>query len=84
MVDEYNKQSKVEFEQIRDFLILHYVANERTDSQFWRDMQAMEIPASLQHKMDIFRENGRLIREQDDLFLDSSWLTSVSWSGHYS
>lgn len=81
LVAEYNKQSKIETEQIRDFLILHYVANERTDSQFWRDMREMEIPASLSHKIAIFRENGRLFREQNDLFLESSWLQVLVGQG---
>lgn len=80
-VAEYNKQSKLEFKQIRDFLILHYHVNERTDSQFWRDMQDMEIPNSLAHKVELFRESGKLFREQNDLFLESSWLQVMQGQG---
>ena len=80
-VDEYNKQSKLEFEQIRDFLILHYHLNERTDSQFWRDMQAMDVPDSLTHKMNLFKATGRLFREQNDLFMESSWLQVMLGQG---
>ena len=81
IVDEYNKQSKVEFEQIRDFLILHYHVTERTDSQFWRDMRAMEIPDSLRHKIALFKENGRMFRDQNDLFLENSWLQVMVGQG---
>ncbi|WP_448212766.1 tryptophan halogenase family protein [Colwellia sp. MEBiC06753] len=81
LVNEYNKQSKVEFEQIRDFLILHYHVTERTDSQFWRDMRAMQIPDSLAHKIEIFKQNGRLFREQNDLFLENSWLQVMVGQG---
>lgn len=80
-VAEYNKQSKLEFEQIRDFLILHYHVNQRDDSQFWRDMQEMEIPDSLTHKMELFRSTGRLFKEQNDLFQDSSWLQVMLGQG---
>lgn len=80
-VDEYNAQSKVEFEQIRDFLVLHYHANERTDSHFWRDMRNMDIPQSLSHKIELFRESGKLFREQNDLFLESSWLQVMLGQG---
>lgn len=81
LVDEYNRQSQLEFEQIRDFLILHYHVNERNDSQFWRDRQQMSIPDSLRHKISIFAENGSLFREQNDLFLESSWLQVMLGQG---
>ncbi|MCP2679271.1 tryptophan 7-halogenase [Maricaulaceae bacterium NA33B04] len=72
--DEYNRQMGLEFEKIRDFLILHYHANERTDSQFWIDCREMEVPETLQRKMALFKQAGRLYHEQEDLFTDSSWL----------
>lgn len=81
MVEEYNKQSKVEFEQIRDFIILHYHVNQRTDSHFWRELRHMEIPDSLAHKIQIFSDNGQLFREQNDLFAESSWLQVMLGQG---
>ncbi|WP_273024968.1 tryptophan halogenase family protein [Rheinheimera sp.] len=80
-VAEYNRQSQLEFEQIRDFIILHYHVNQRTDSQFWRDMQQMTVPDSLQRKIQIFADNGSLFREQNDLFLESSWLQVMMGQG---
>jgi tryptophan 7-halogenase len=80
-VEEYNRQSKLEFEQVRDFIILHYKVNERTDSQFWRDLRNMEIPNSLAHKINLFETTGKIFREQDDLFLESSWLQVMLGQG---
>ncbi|WP_372619747.1 tryptophan halogenase family protein [Alteromonas stellipolaris] len=80
-VAEYNAQSKVEFEQIRDFLVLHYCLNEREDSDFWRDMRHLTLPDSLVHKMALFKQNGNLVREQSDLFLESSWLQVMYGQG---
>lgn len=71
--DEYNRQSKVEFEQIRDFIILHYKLNARGDSQYWKDCQRMETPESLQRKMALFAQSGRVCREQDELFTEVAW-----------
>lgn len=81
LVNEYNQQSKIEFEQVRDFLILHYHATHRTDSAFWRDMRTMQIPDSLQHKIELFKENGRLFREQNDMFTENSWLQVLVGQG---
>lgn len=36
LVTEFNKQSVIEIEHIRDFIILHYKLTEREDSAFWR------------------------------------------------
>jgi tryptophan halogenase len=81
LVDEFNKQSAAEFEQIRDFLVLHYHATQRTDSDFWQDMRQIKIPDSLANKIETFKQSGRLIREQNDLFTDSSWLQVMLGQG---
>jgi len=83
LINEFNKQSKIETEQIRDFLILHYHVNQRSDSLFWNDMRTMNIPDSLAHKIEIFKENGRLFRDNNDLFQDSSWLQVMVGQGIY-
>ena len=81
LVDEYNRQSQIEFEQVRDFIILHYHVNERTDSPFWRDLRQMPVPETLKRKIQLFAENGSLFREQNDLFLESSWLQVMLGQG---
>jgi len=72
-VAEYNRQSREEFEHIRDFIILHYKVNRRDDSEFWRYCASMEIPDSLAHKIDLFRSTGKVYNPQEDLFSDIAW-----------
>lgn len=72
-IDEYNRQCTTEFEQIRDFIILHYKATQRADTAFWRYCSAMQVPESLQQKMDLFRSNGRIYPIKNELFGESSW-----------
>ncbi len=81
LVDEYNRQMGLEFEKIRDFLILHYHANERTDSPYWIERREAEIPETLKRKMALFKQSGRLYHEQEDLFTDSSWLQVMLGQG---
>ena len=71
---EYNRMMDMEFERIRDFLILHYVATEREDTPFWRHMKSLELPASLEEKMELFRASGRVQTYDYGLFLEPSWL----------
>ena len=73
-IAEANEQAKVEYERVRDFIILHYKATERDDSPFWNYCRTMEIPESLQHKIELFRSHGRLVHAERDLFGDVSWL----------
>ncbi|MFN3945960.1 MAG: tryptophan halogenase family protein [Allosphingosinicella sp.] len=71
-IAEYNRQTIVEYERIRDFIILHYHANAR-DLPFWRECREMEIPDTLRHKMDLFRERGQVFRQDDELFTETGW-----------
>jgi len=70
---EFNRQMDTEFRYIRDFIIMHYHVTERTDSEFWRRCRDMEIPDSLQHRLDLFRDTGRVFETESDIFRENSW-----------
>jgi tryptophan halogenase len=74
VVAEYNRQMRQQFDQVRDFIILHYYATERDDSPFWNYCRTMDIPDSLQHRIDLFREAGRVFRYDNELFSRPSWV----------
>ncbi|TFW24345.1 tryptophan halogenase family protein [Duganella callida] len=80
-IDEFNTQCNHEIEHIRDFIILHYHVNNRTDSQFWIDSREMSIPESLQHRIDLFRETGRVFRVPNELFAENSWIQVMLGQG---
>lgn len=72
--NEYNRQLGQKFDQVRDFLILHYKATERDDSPFWNYCRTMDVPDSLSQKVELFREAGRVFRYEDELFSKPSWI----------
>jgi len=78
---EYNARCAAEFEQIRDFLVLHYHQTNREDSEFWRYCKNMEVPDSVTHKQRLFASSGRVGRDADDLFREASWVQVMLGQG---
>ncbi len=72
-LDEFNQQTKMEMDQVRDFIIMHYKATERDDSAFWRYCKNMEIPESLAHRLKLFRETAAFPIKEKELFKIDSW-----------
>jgi tryptophan 7-halogenase len=70
----YNAEAAFEMERIRDFLILHYYATQRRDTEFWKYCASMSIPAELEEKIRLFRESGRFYRNADEMFALTSWV----------
>jgi tryptophan halogenase len=80
-IDRYNDLTVQEYVDIRDFLILHYNATERDDSDFWNYCRTMDVPDELRYKVDMFRRNGRVLREHNELFTETSWLSIMVGQG---
>ena len=80
-IAEFNRQNGLEFEQVRDFIVLHYKATERDDTPFWRSCRNAEIPTSLAEKMALFGSKGRIFRRDADLFTEDSWLAVMLGQG---
>lgn len=80
-VDEFNAQMRFELDNVRDFIILHYHVTERKDSEFWRQCRAMEIPDSLRHRIELFRQSGRVFKVPTELFGENSWIQVMLGQG---
>jgi len=50
----YNKSVDSIIENIRDFVVLHYLTK-KENTQFWKDVQNIKLPDSLQNKLDLWR-----------------------------
>jgi tryptophan halogenase len=80
-IEQYNRLTQFEFERSRDFIVLHYKATERQDTSFWKRCKEMEVPSTLQDKLDLFRSAGRIHREREELFTEVSWLQVLVGQG---
>lgn len=80
-IAHYNRIMTADYERLRDFIVLHYSATQRRDTEFWRHVGNMEIPDTLASKLEIFRGSGRVIAAPDDLFTPHSWLAVMLGQG---
>jgi tryptophan halogenase len=80
-IDRFNRFTEQEYVDIRDFLVLHYNATERDDSDFWNYCRTLEPPEGLAYKLAMFRRNGRIYREHEELFTETSWLSVMVGQG---
>jgi len=85
--DEFNRTMKAKYEDVRNFIILHFKLTERDDSDYWNHVRTMEIPESLAATMELFHTKGRTFREGYDLFGITSWvavmLGQADWPDGY-
>lgn len=73
--NEFNRLIDMEYARVRDFLILHYKASTRTDSELWRYVRDMAVPDSLLEKIELFRRAGYIQKYKHGLFAPPSWIS---------
>ena len=81
LAKEYNRRMRKDFEEIRDFLISHYITTQRNDTPFWQYYKNMKLPESLEYKLTLFNRRGLLISGEDDLFLSDNWYAVLDGMG---
>lgn len=82
-IAHYNRVMTADYERLRDFIVLHYNATQRDDTEFWRYVRNMTIPDTLASRLEIFRGSGRIIPSPEDLFTPHSWLAVMLGQGIY-
>lgn len=71
--DEYNRKIKKEYEEIRDFIILHYCLTSREDTSFWKHCKNMKLPETLERAIALYGHQGEIPLDNLFLFQESSW-----------
>ena len=77
----FNRLMCFEYERIRDFLVLHFHATERNDTPYWDYCRNMKVPDYLEDKIALFESRGRIFRENEELFNDTSWFAVMVGQG---
>jgi len=78
---EFNRMVDLEYQRVRDFLILHYHANIRHGEPLWDYTRAMDVPDSLKHSLELFRRRGYVQPYKDGLFSPPSWISVFNGQG---
>lgn len=79
--DRFNRLIDTEYDRVRDFLVLHYNASRRTDSDFWLRMRAMELPESLSEKLARWNASATIEPHEIGLFHEPSWVSVLIGQG---
>jgi len=81
LIDQFNSSVHADYEEIRDFLVLHYCQTSREDTEFWRWCKGMEIPDTLANKLKFFKASGGLMIKNEELFQPTSWYAVLNGLG---
>ncbi|WP_039915885.1 tryptophan halogenase family protein [Cellvibrio mixtus] len=78
LIDTVNSNLRTRQEKLRDFLILHYHANQRHGQKFWDECRHMSIPETLAVRIDHFKKTCQPQVDELDFFGTNSWLAMFS------
>ncbi len=80
-VKEVNRRHRHEMESIRDFILLHYILNQRQHNDMWHAYRNLSLPDTLEHKIELFKSCGHIVQYPPETFETSSWLTMFEGFG---
>ena len=78
---EFNRLTAAELERARDAAILRYKTNARVGEAFWDRARAMEVPAELAWKIELYRSRGRLALYDEEVLEEAQWIVAMDEGG---
>ena len=78
LIKTYNQRMTCAYEEVRDFIMLHYTISQRKDTSFWRDCCDINLPDSLQAMLQMYNESGFLEGLKIRVFPESSYYHILS------
>src|SRR4051812_39447093 len=69
----YNERMAATYDEIRDFILAHYVLTRRTDTAFWRAYREVPLTDSLRDLLEMYDRTGLVEPVEYAMFPASSW-----------
>lgn len=72
--NEFNRLIRMDYESVRDFHAAHYASIKmqvKSPHSFWSQI---ELPESLQYRLNLFMECGRVLPDENSLIDPSQWI----------
>ena len=70
----YNEKMKHVYDEIVDYIQLHYILTNREDTPYWRDQKYEERPLSDRLRFDLLRHESSFNQQYDArIFLNTAW-----------
>ncbi|MEX0957991.1 MAG: tryptophan halogenase family protein [Burkholderiales bacterium] len=77
-IKRYNERMQANYEEIRDFILLHYVLTQRTGDPFWDAYRNVPLPDSLADLLQTYRRTGTVEIPRHSVFRESSWYSILT------
>jgi tryptophan halogenase len=76
-IKRYNDRLRANYEEVRDFILLHYVLSQRSGA-FWEACRNLRWPDSLTEIMQTYMRTGLVESAQHPVFREPSWYSILS------
>ncbi len=69
----YNRRLSDAYDEVRDFVLLHYLVTRRSES-FWQDSRNVEVSSALAERLALYRETGFLLEaDRNPVFRETNY-----------
>ncbi len=81
-IEQFNDRMRIAYEEIRDFVLLHYIVSNRDDTSFWREARGVALPDSLETSLASYESLGKFsVPRGEPVFVEANHHFIMSGAG---